>query len=221
MFKSIAGSAGIQGFKQVINLQFLRPRWRRFPFLIHPTVPGSNYPYAFQSLKLKKICFSDNSCNSPEIRVFCTNLQPYYWGLGGWVMLRDQALWVEWLHWIFILFHLKCAESLEIKPLGHTKTGLFLTSEPSLGLLYTFWDWGHALVFIFKIDLLSMTEAEKKNYRGQPASAASERKAMELILQVHKNVMPWRQLPLELCEGIKVPRSQWGLWNMTGDSAPS
>lgn len=77
-------------------------------------------------------------------------------------MLRDQALWVEWLHWIFILFHLKCAENLEIKPLGHTKTGLFLTSEPSLGLLYTFWDWGHALVFIFKIDLLSMTEAEKK-----------------------------------------------------------
>ena len=91
-----------------------------------------------------------------------------------------------------------------------TQKPVTLTPEPHLDLLYTSWDLGYMLVFIFKTDLLSTPEMGE-NPRGQFASVVSERKPMELIMWANTKVMPGWQVPFEFCEGIKVHRSQRGL----------
>ena len=91
-----------------------------------------------------------------------------------------------------------------------TQKPVTLTPEPHLDLLYTSWDLGYMLVFIFKTDLLSTPEMGENPW-GQFASAVSERKPMELIMWANTKVMPGWQVPFEFCEGIKVHRSQRGL----------
>ena len=108
------------------------------------------------------------------------------------------------------IFHSLASEMCREFGNKDTQKPVTLTPEPHLDLLYTSWDLGYTLVFIFKIDLLFMPEMGE-NPRGQFASAVSERKAMELIMWANTKVMPRWQVPFEFCEGIKVLRSQRGL----------
>ena len=87
------------------------------------------------------------------------------------------------------IFHSLASEMCREFENKATLKPVILTPEPHLDLLYTSWDLGYTLVFIFKIDLLSTPEMGE-NPQGQFASAVSERKAVELIMWANTKVMP-------------------------------
>lgn len=63
---------------------------------------------------------------------------------------------------MFIPLHLKSTENLEIKPLENTRAPHCVT-------------WGHSLVFVLKIDLLSVTRVGKDLQRQLPRQRWGQR----------------------------------------------
>lgn len=109
---------------------------------------------------------------------------------------------------MFIPLHLKSTENLEIKPLENTRAPHCVT-------------WGHSLVFVLKIDLLSVTRVGKDLQRQLPRQRWGQRQrgAQHMGSQKGRTLIP--AVLWALGKITKVRRSRWGPWPVPGQNHQS